>query len=101
MEDVLYNQARLLASQLTPAEMLRLAGWLESMAATKLAEADQPPRPTRLKDLRGIWSDVHPRDAQRGWVVGREVGEKPSALKRSLYRKRRRENRVEMKRACG
>jgi hypothetical protein len=62
MSDVLYNQAKTIASQLTPSEMLRLAGWLEAVADMTLREGDHAPKPTRLKDLKGIWSDVHVSD---------------------------------------
>lgn len=62
MSDVLYNQVKSIAAQLTPIEMMRLAGWLEAAAEITLRQAGQPVASTRLKDLYGDWSDVHITD---------------------------------------
>lgn len=63
MSDVLYNQIKSIASQLTPMEMVRLAGWLEAAAADiGLREVGQSPKSTHLKDLYGDWLDVHVTD---------------------------------------
>ena len=62
MSDTLYNQIKSIASQLTPMEMVRLAGWLEAAADIGLREAGQPAKSTHLKDLYGVWSDVHIND---------------------------------------
>ena len=62
MSEVLYNQIKAVAAQLTPTEMIKLAGWLEASAEIALHKADQPTQPTRLKDLYGSCSDVHVSD---------------------------------------
>ncbi len=62
MSDALYNQVKSIAAQLTPLEMVRLAGWLEAAADLGLREAGQTPQATHLKDLYGDWSDVHVTD---------------------------------------
>jgi len=64
MSDVLYNQIKSIASQLTPIEMARLAGWLEAAADMGLRERGQSPtKSTHLKDRYGDWSDVHVSDS--------------------------------------
>ncbi len=62
MSDALYNQIKSIASQLTPIEMARLAGWLEAAADRGLREVGQSTKSTHLKDLYGDWSDVHLTD---------------------------------------
>ena len=62
MSDALYNQIRSIALQLTPLEMVRLAGWLEASADIGLRDMAQSPKFTHLKDLYGDWSDVHVSD---------------------------------------
>ena len=62
MSDALYNQIKSSALQLTPLEMIRLAGWLEAAANIGMRETDQAAQPTRLKDHYGSWSDVHVTD---------------------------------------
>ena len=51
MSDALYNQIKSIASQLTPIEMARLAGWLEAAADRGLREVGQSTKSTHLKDL--------------------------------------------------
>jgi hypothetical protein len=62
MSDTLYNQIKASALQLTPLEMVRLAGWLEAAADIGLRETGQAPKSTHLKDHYGSWSDVHVTD---------------------------------------
>jgi hypothetical protein len=62
MSDALYNQVKSIASQLTPVEMARLAGWLEAAADIGLRDMGQPTKQTHLKDLYGDWSDVRVTD---------------------------------------
>jgi hypothetical protein len=62
MSDALYNQIKSIASQLTPSEMMRLAGWLEAAADIALRDTGQSNKATLLKDLYGSWSDVHVTD---------------------------------------
>ena len=63
MSDVLYNQIKSIASQLTPIEMVRLAGWLEAAADMSFRERGQSPtKPTHLKDHYGNWSEVRVSD---------------------------------------
>ena len=62
MSDTLYNQIEAVAAQLTPIEMVRLAGWLEGAADVALRQNAQPPKATYLKDLYGTWLDVHVTD---------------------------------------
>jgi len=50
MSDALYNKVKTIAAQLTPLEMVRLAGWLEA-ADLGLRETEQTPQSTRLKDF--------------------------------------------------
>ena len=68
MSDVIYKQIKSMASQLTPAEMIELAAWLEAAAeealhgspqAIKAVESNDPRDP---KDRYGSWSDVHATD---------------------------------------
>jgi len=61
MSDILYQQAKSIAAQLTPLEMVKLAGWLE--AAAEFGFQQPTPAPTSLKDLYGSWSDVHVSDS--------------------------------------
>jgi hypothetical protein len=60
MSDILYQQAKSIAAQLTPQEMIKLAGWLEAAAEFRPQQAEQAP--TLLKDLYGSWSDVQVSD---------------------------------------
>jgi hypothetical protein len=62
MSNALYNQIKSIAAQLTPMEMMRLAGWLEAAADVALRDSGQQARSTQLKDLYGSWSDVHVTD---------------------------------------
>ncbi len=59
MSDIVYNRIKSIASQLTPTEMIRLAGWLEANAELALHNENHSSEPTDFKDLYGVWSDVH------------------------------------------
>ncbi len=62
MSDVLLNQIKSMATQLSPLEKAQLADWLEADTESESRETTDSPRLTHFKDMFGAWSDVHVTD---------------------------------------